>query len=178
MASYKNIQKSFFGSEIGLAILVLLGLPFLLKHVLSGSAKAVSDTVKDIIDDNTNLGTYGTKTELPYTGATPIAQLDTIKLDMVVENQYDAMNGVGTDDNINDAVENLTSDELLYVYAKFGKRNYVDFNGGDTDTILFEPEMLDLIQWYKRELSTWSLPFFDSELDEMKAIWSKTGLPF
>lgn len=102
---------------------------------------------------------------------------------MIADGQFNAMDGVGTDEsNLFDPLLDLTGAELRQVFEEFGSRD------GRT-----------LFQWYRDELCAGGLdacvftsfiyhdgrvPGCESygdqchELEFMRAIWQKSGLPF
>jgi hypothetical protein len=94
-------------------------------------------------------------------------QLDRNTYKRIAQQQYDAMNGPGTNTTILfNTVKNLNADELKTVFMDYGLRAPTVTVFGYTTAVGTRE---DLIAWYDNDLDK-------KELVQMADIWRKTGL--
>ena len=86
----------------------------------------------------------------------------------IADREYNAMNMYGTDtESLFSAVQGLTSQELIAVASKFGKRaSTISLFPGTQQSISFPRS---LTEWYDSERS-------GADRERMKQIWAGTGL--
>jgi len=95
-------------------------------------------------------------------GGGSLTQLDA---DLIGQRLYNAMSGVGTDENTLFAeLENRTAAQLVDIYNAYGTPYYFLYGG---DPYFGAPT--DLFGWFNEELS-------GNDLSRMKQIWTKTNL--
>jgi hypothetical protein len=89
--------------------------------------------------------------------------------EQIAEQQFAAMEYAGTDfTSLMNGVKDLNAKELQAVFYLYGLRQIGTF--GMTDSI-----KKNLLQAYADELTSWSL-FGQSQLEQMQAVWAKTGM--
>ena len=90
----------------------------------------------------------------------------------IADNQRARMNGIyftSPFDDLSKPLLNLTSAELIKIYGCFGL-------GQDKTLFGFSTFTGTLFDYYKANLNNWSITG-KGDLDKMRDIWSKTGLP-
>jgi len=92
-------------------------------------------------------------------------QFDRPVYKQIAQDQYNAMEGFGTNETILfDTLDNLNGDDLKMVFMDFGLRA-----PGSRVSGLWKYDRGNIFTWYNAELS-------GSDLEKMREVWKKSGL--